>query len=233
MVLKSLNLIKKIILTQKNPEAVKLMKKYASIKTEIPSPSPFEEPLKKQEVDTIYDNIQLPAVFVGYRCPSQNDKDFPAFQILNDVLSGSASSRMNKNIIEKKQVAVEAFAYGLPMEHQGLAMVAGIGVDGINLDTLLNALDSEIEFTQKELVSSDELQKVLNQYENSVASSNTSVAQIAEDLADNYMYRKNTNLVNQQLDAYLKVTREDILRVAKKYYTKDARVVLYYLPKAQ
>ena len=58
-------------------------------------------------------------------------------------------------------------------------------------------------------------------------------AQIAEDLADNYMYRKNTNLVNQQLDAYLKVTREDILRVAKKYYTKDARVVLYYLPKAQ
>jgi len=114
-----------------------------------------------------------------------------------------------------------------------LAMVAGIGVDGINLDTLLNALDSEIALTQKELVTSDELQKVLNQYENSVASSNTSVAQIAEDLADNYMYRKNTNLVNQQLDAYLKVTREDILRVAKKYYTKDARVVLYYLPKAQ
>ena len=217
----------------KNPEAVKLMKKFAAIKTEIPSPLSFEDPLNKQEVDTIYDNIQLPAVFVGYRCPSQNDKDFPAFQILNDVLSGSASSRMNKNIIEKKQVAVEAFAYGLPMEHQGLAMVAGIGVDGINLDTLLNALDTEIALTQKELVSTDELQKVLNQYENSVASSNTSVAQIAEDLADSYMYRKNTNLVNQQLDAYLKVTREDILRVAKKYYTKDARVVLYYLPKVQ
>ena len=217
----------------KNPDAVKLMQKYASIKTIVPSPNPTDLPLTKQEVDTIYDNIQLPAIFVGYRAPSQNDKDFPAFQILNDVLSGSASSRMNKNIIEKKQLAVDAFAYGLPMEHQGLAMVAGIGVDGVNLDTLLNALDEEIILTQNELVSTDELQKVLNQYENSVASTNNSVAQIAEDLADNYMYRKNTNLINQQLDAYLKVTREDILRVAKKYYTKDARVVLYYLPKAQ
>ncbi len=217
----------------KNPAAVKIMQKFAAIKTEIPSPNSFEEPLKQQEVDTIYDNIQLPAIFAGYRCPSQNDKDFPAFQILNDILSGSASSRMNKSIVEKKQLAVQAFAYGLPMEHQGLAMVAGIGVDGVNLDTLLNALDYEISLTQKELVNQDELQKVLNQYENSVASTNTSVAQIAEDLADNYMYRKNTNLINQQLDAYLKVTREDILRVAKKYYTKDARVVLYYLPKAQ
>jgi zinc protease len=217
----------------KNPEAVKLMQKYAAMKTVIPTPNPVDVPLTKQEVDTIYDNIQLPALFIGYRCPSQTDKDFPAFEILNDILCSGASSRMNKNIVEKKQLAVDAFAYGLPLEHQGLAMVAGIGVDGVNLDTLLTALDEEIAIAQKTLVTAEELQKVLNQYENNAASSNTSVAKIAEDLADNYMYRKNTNLINQQLDAYLKVTREDIMRVAKKYYTKDARVVLYYLPKAQ
>jgi predicted Zn-dependent peptidase len=29
----------------------------------------------------------------------------------------------------------------------------------------------------------------------------------------------------------MKVTREDILRVAKKYLTQDARVILHYLPK--
>jgi predicted Zn-dependent peptidase len=63
-------------------------------------------------------------------------------------------------------------------------------------------------------------------------SSNSSVAGIAENLADNYMYRKNTSLINKQLDAYLTVTPEDIQRVAKKYYTKNARVVLYYLPKS-
>jgi len=45
------------------------------------------------------------------------------------------------------------------------------------------------------------------------------------------MYRKNTNLINKQLEAYLSVTAEDVQRVAKKYFTKDARVILVYLPK--
>ena len=88
------------------------------------------------------------------------------------------------------------------------------------------------QLIQNELVSKEELEKVLNQYENDIVSTNSSVAGIAENLADNYMYRKNTSLINKQLDAYLSVTREDIQRVAKKYYTKNARVVLFYLPKS-
>ena len=54
---------------------------------------------------------------------------------------------------------------------------------------------------------------------------------IAENLADNYVYFGNTDRVNILLDNYLKVTKEDIQRVAQKYLTLDKRVVLYYLPK--
>jgi predicted Zn-dependent peptidase len=40
-------------------------------------------------------------------------------------------------------------------------------------------------------------------------------------------------MINSELDKYMSVTREDIKRVANKYYTKDNRVVLYYLPESQ
>ena len=216
----------------KNPAAVKAIQKYTAIPTLIPTTRVVEEPLKQEFIDTVYDNIQLPAVFIGYRSPEQNHKDYAAVEVLNTILSGSASSRMNKSLVEKKEQAVTAFSFGLPSEDPGLAIAAAIGANGVDVKTLLASMDQEIELIQNELVSKEELEKVLNQYENDIVSTNSSVAGIAENLADNYMYRKNTSLINKQLDTYLSVTREDIQRVAKKYYTKNARVVLFYLPKS-
>lgn len=216
----------------KSASAIKMIQKYTAMPTVVPRPNIKEEPLTSQIVDTVYDNIQLPAVFIGYHSPEQNHKDYAAVEVLNTLLSGSASSRMNKNIVEKKEQAVTAFSFGLPSEDPGLAIAAAIGANGVDVKVLLNSMDEEIEKIQNELVTKEELQKVLNQFENDIVSSNSSVAGIAENLADNYMYRKNTSLINKQLDAYLTVTPEDIQRVAKKYYTKNARVVLYYLPKS-
>ena len=54
---------------------------------------------------------------------------------------------------------------------------------------------------------------------------------IAEDLANYEMYYGDANLINTELERYLKVTKEDIQRVAKEYFVPSNRVVLYYLPK--
>jgi predicted Zn-dependent peptidase len=82
-----------------------------------------------------------------------------------------------------------------------------------------------------ELISQEEFEKVRNQFENNFVSSNASIAGVAENLADNHVYYGSASRVNTQLDGYMKVTREDIQRVAKKYLTQDARVILHYLPK--
>ena len=54
---------------------------------------------------------------------------------------------------------------------------------------------------------------------------------IAENLANYEMYLGDASLINSELERYMSVTKEDIQRVAKKYFNKDNRVVLYYLPK--
>ncbi|MGV3630196.1 MAG: M16 family metallopeptidase [Bacteroidota bacterium] len=221
------------ILASKDPEAQKVIKKYAAMPTSIPSPAKLqtEPPLTKLVVDTVYDNIQLPAVFIGYRFPEQTHPDYYAIEMMNSILSGSTSSRMNKNIVEKKQLAVAAFSFSFSMEDPGMGIVAAIGANGVDVKTIEKSLDEEIEALQGELISQEEFEKVRNQFENDLVSSNSSVAGIAENLADSYTYRGNANMVNSELEKYMSVTRDDIQRVAKKYFTKESRVILYYLPK--
>ncbi|MEO6759069.1 MAG: insulinase family protein, partial [Saprospiraceae bacterium] len=54
---------------------------------------------------------------------------------------------------------------------------------------------------------------------------------IAESLANYEMYYGDANLINTELTRYQQVTREDLKRVANLYFSKNARVVLYWLPK--
>lgn len=92
-------------------------------------------------------------------------------------------------------------------------------------------MDEEYEKVKNELITEREYAKLRNKVENDFVTANGSVAGIAESLANYEMYFGDANLINNEIERYMAVTREDIQRVAKEYFDKDSRVVLYYLPK--
>lgn len=213
-----------------DPKAKALIKKYTAEPTVVPRPAPTPEPINGVIRDTVYDNIQLPAIFMGYKFPKETDRDFAALEMLNAVLSGSTSSRMNKDIVEKKEQAMAAFSFAFDMEDPGLGIVAAIASNGTSLGDLEKSLDEEIAGIQNSLISEEEFEKVRNQFENQIVTSNASDAGIAENLAEYYMYYGDAGLINRQMQRYMSVTREDIQRVAQKYLTQQNRIILYYLP---
>ena len=86
---------------------------------------------------------------------------------------------------------------------------------------------------KNELITEREYEKALNQIESSFIQSNGSMSGIAESLANYHVYFGDANLINNEIDRYRAVTREDIQRVAQKYLDLDKRVKLIYLPKDQ
>jgi predicted Zn-dependent peptidase len=151
--------------------------------------------------------------------------------MMNEVLSGGSSSRINKIIVEKKEMAQYAFSFNYGLEDAGIGIMAAIAAKDVNLDDIQKEFDEQIRLMQTELISEDEFMKARNKFENDLVSANSSIAGIAENLADNFVYYGDANRVNTQLENYMKVTKEDIQRVALKYLTQDARVILHYLPK--
>ena len=218
-------------------EAKELVKKYfADIPmggNEIPRPD-IVEPKQTMEVrDTVYDNIQLPAVIQAYHMPAQGVEDAYALEMLSTVLSGGQSARLYKSLVDEQQKALQVVAIPFSSEDPGLYLLFGLPTIGGSLEGLETAMEEEINKLKNELITEKEFEKVRNQVENNFVSGNSTMAGIAESLANYHVYYGDANLINQEIDRYMKVTREDIQRVAKKYLTKENRVVLYYLPKSQ
>jgi zinc protease len=190
------------------------------------------EPIKHKEIrDTVFDNIQLPAVMMGYHTPAQGTPDAYAVDMLAQVLSQGNSSRLQKSIVDEQEKALFVGAFPFPSEDPGMALMFGIPNMGVELMDLEAAIDAEVEKVQNELISESEFQKLRNQIENDMISQNSKIEGIAESLANYFIYYGDANLINTEIDRYMKVTREDIQRVAKDFFRKDNRVVLHYLPK--
>ena len=89
-------------------------------KNVIPRPTVVEPPLGGEVKDIIEDNIQLPAVIQAYRAPKQGSDEYYAFNVLSTILSGGSSSRLNKMIVDEKQLAVQVGAFNYALEDAGL-----------------------------------------------------------------------------------------------------------------
>ena len=195
-------------------------------------PRVVEPPLAGEIRDTIYDNIQLPAVIQAYRIPAQGTKDYYAVDMLSKILSSGESSRLYRALVDEQQKALFVGNFPLALEDPGISLSFGITNMGVDVYELEKSIDAEIKKVQDELISEKEFQKLRNQVETEYVTNNSRVAGIAESLATYYMFFGDANLVNTEIDRYLAVTREDIQAAAKKYLVPTNRVTLHYLPKS-
>ncbi|GAA4799525.1 pitrilysin family protein [Olivibacter ginsenosidimutans] len=191
------------------------------------------EPKRDQEIrDTVYDNIQLPAVVEAYNLPRKDSPDSYALNMLSTYLAGGKSSLLNKEVVDKQQKAVQVVAMPLDLEDGGLFLFLGIANMGIQADSLEYAIDEQISKLQNQGITDSDFAKLKAQIENMVVNRFSSVAGIAESLAEAKVYYGHADEVNQEMKKYNQVTKADIQRVAKQYLVKNGRVVLHYLPKS-
>ena len=189
-----------------------------------------EPPITETIYVTEYDpNIQIPAFVFSYITPKSTDKDAYVLDYISNILTGGNSSRMYKRMVEDEKVALQVLAFGQAVQDYGTYTMGALIKGEPNWDQLRDTMDDEIKSLQTELISDKEFQKLQNTFETAFVESNSSVEGIAASLATYNMLQGDTNRINQQLDIYRSITKEDIKRVAKTYLNPEQRLELKYL----
>ncbi len=213
----------------------KMVKKYFNGipkgKGEIPRTSVVEPKQTTEIVDTAYDNIQLPAIVMAYRVPESGTDEYYACDMLSMLLSQGQSSRLYRTMVDEKQLAIQAGAFPFGLEDPGVTLAYCITNAGVEAKDAVETMTEEFAKVRNELISEKEYQKLRNQIENDMVRNYASLGGISQSLAEYKTYQQDANLINTEIKKYLAVTKEDIQSVAKKYFTDNNRVVLYYLPK--
>ena len=193
-----------------------------------------EDPISEARNAKAYDpNIQIPAVVAAYRTPGFKEKDAYILDMISTYLSDGKTSKLYKKIVDDKKMALQVGAINISQEDYGMYILYGLPLSENSLESLITEIDEEVVKVQNELISEKDYQKLQNKFENQFVNSNSSVEGIANSLARYYMLYGDTNLINNEINIYRSITREDIKNVAKKYLNPNQRLILEYLPEAK
>lgn len=198
---------------------------------DVPKVNIQEDAITQPIIATAEDpNIQIPMYITAYRTPSMKTRDARVLDMISSYLSGGKSSPMYKKIVDEKKMALQLFAFNYAQEDYGMYLIAGLPMGDTTREALQSEIDAEIMKLQTELISERDYQKLQNDFENRYVNGNSNLESLAENLASNYLLYGDINLINEEINIYRSITREEIRDVAKKYLNSNSRLLLDYVP---
>jgi zinc protease len=216
-------------------EALAKIKKYFG---DIPSqPAPpvpdLSEPKPSGERrKTIEDAFaQTPRIDIVYKIAPGNTADWYALSVLDGVLGTGQASRLYQTLVKDKELAVNVFSE--IDDHKGPSTfdIAVMVRPGKDLKEVEKAVYAEIDRMKTEPIADWELQKVRMSNRRQTAQRLQSTLFRAYLIGELTVLFNDPNLINTRFSKIQNVSKEDIQRVTKTYFTEDNRTVVTTLPK--
>ncbi|HET6226731.1 MAG TPA: pitrilysin family protein [Bacteroidia bacterium] len=191
---------------------------------------PKEPEQTEERTLTVERNVPVDAIYKAYHMCARRDKAYYAIDLISDVLSQGNSSRLHKSLIKEKKLFSDIHAYVMGELDEGLFVVSGKLIDGVTMEQADAAINEELEKMKTTLVATEELTKVKNKTEATHIFGEVEVLNKATNLAISELLGS-ADLINEEVDKYLKVTAEEMRQQAIKLFRKENCSTLYYKAK--
>jgi len=187
------------------------------------------DPPQKQEktVEVPWKARTLPILAIGYHGPAFSDReiDMPAIDIFSEVVFSQTSDLYRKLVVEEQLVE---FVNGNQSDSRdpGLFLIFTRIKDKKNVEKVREAIYAAIEEAKSKPVSAERLSTIKSHMKYAFAMGLNSAGSIARSISHYIQLTGDPESVNRVYALYDKVTPEDIVNVARKYFTKENRTVV-------
>jgi zinc protease len=175
---------------------------------------------------------QLPMLMVGYHAPQTSSPDYYALQVLQTILFSGQSSRMYQRLVDKDQLAILTLASWDYSFDPNLFTVIAQPKAGIQPEAVEKALYEEFDKVKAQPITDQELEKAKNILLANFYRQMRTIDGRANTLGSYEVFFGDYRKLFTAVEDYNKVTKEDVRRVAQKYFTDKNRTVATLVPEA-
>ena len=188
----------------------------------------LKEPLQTDERrDTAYGKVPYDGIYMAWHAPDRVDPRFYAVELLTNILSGSASSRLYNRLVKEKEMFSEIHCYQTENTDEGLLIIQGKLAEGNRLESGEEAILNELQHLLQNGVMPSELEKVKNRKETLFIYSETEILTKAMNFSY-YEYIGDATLANTEMQKFREVSKEEVESVSREIFRPEKRSVLYY-----
>jgi predicted Zn-dependent peptidase len=151
------------------------------------------------------------------------------FDVIAGILSGGRTGTLYKEMVEKKQLALQAGASGTfpSAKYSSLFFVYSVPNQGKTVEENEKALNEVVNHLKTEKVDPESLNRVKTKIRAGLIRALDSNSGLASELAENYAAYGDWRKMFTAIDDVDKVTAEDVQRVARSYFTDENKTVAY------
>ena len=171
-------------------------------------------------------NSPLPAVIEGYKMPAAFTPDYYPLNLASSILSNGESSWLYRSLVYESQVATQAAGVGNFTEDPNLFFAFAVLNQGKTPDEGKKAIEAVLDRMRERPVSARDLDKAKNQVLAGEIFAREGDQQTGDAIGFAAVIGKDPDLVNRDADLYLRVTADDIERVAREYFVPARRTVM-------
>ncbi|MCJ7674552.1 MAG: insulinase family protein, partial [Sedimentisphaerales bacterium] len=165
-------------------------------------------------------------ICLGHIGGMMNDPDYFALVVMNEILGGSFTSRLFKNVRSRMGLAYAVFGvYSADYDHPGVFYV-GCQTKSKSTAQAIRAMSEEVKKITEAEVTDEELALAKESYLNSFVFNFDSRAEIVRRLMIYHYFGYPEDFLQKTKDNVEKVTKADVLRVARKHLQPDKMQIL-------